>query len=285
MQYRTLGRTGWRVSEVGFGGAPLGIPNYNELWDPHDPDTTRTAIAAIQRAIDLGYTYFDTAPSYGDGRSEEIMGQALHGRRAEVVLATKTEWQGKRRDWIRARVESSLRRLRTDYLDLLQFHGNDYTPEDLRFLIEDGPLEVYQQLKQAGTIRAIGITAEEPASLMPILSAGLFDVIQIRYNLIYQGAWHTVLPLAHQHGLGVVLMRPLSSGIFQKLMRHARPDIDQIVDLHALALNYVLSDSRISTAIVGMRRIEEVERNNALADASEQRIDLDWLHERQVRHE
>lgn len=171
----------------------------------------------------------------------------------------------------------------TDYLDVLQFHGNDYTPEDLRGIIEDGPLEVYQELKQAGIIRFIGITAEEPASLRPILASGLFDVIQIRYNLIYQGAWHSILPLAHEQGLGVALMRPLSSGIFQKLMRQASPDIDQAVDLHALALNYVLSDPRISTAIVGMRRSEEVQRNNALSDAVGQRIELDWLHERQVR--
>ena len=98
MQYRTLGRSGLRVSEVGYGGAPIGIPNYNEAWDPHNPDTTHTTISAIHEALDLGYTYFDTAPSYGDGRSEEVMGEALEGRRSEVVLATKTEWQGKSRE-------------------------------------------------------------------------------------------------------------------------------------------------------------------------------------------
>ncbi len=77
-------------------------------------------------------------------------------------------------------------------------------------------------------------------------------------------------------------MRPLSSGIFQKLLRTARADIDQYLDLHALALQYVLSDPNISTAIVGMRRVEEIERNNAVSDAVEGRLDLAWLHERQV---
>lgn len=282
MQYRTLGRTGLRVSEVGCGGAPLGIPNYNERWDPRGSQESRSVIDALHRALDLGYNYFDTAPSYGDGRSEELMGAALADKRDHVYLASKTEWHDKDRDWVIARAESSLRRLRTDYLDVLQFHGGDYLPEDIDHILHGGPLEAYQQLKQAGKIRFIGITAEEPVTLRPLIETGLFDVIQIRYNIIYQNAWHNILPLAHELDVGVVLMRPLSSGIFQKLMRAARPDIDQYVDLNALALNYVLSDPNISTAIVGMRRAEEVERNNAVSDAVEGRLDLDWLHERQV---
>ena len=283
MRYRTLGRTGLRVSEVGCGGAPLGIPNYNEVWDPWAEDTTREAIAALQHAVELGYNYFDTAPSYGDGRSEELIGEALAGRRDRVYLAGKTEWKGKSKDEVLRRVEGSLRRLKTDYLDVLQFHGGDYTPDDFRSITEGGPLDAYRQLQRDGKIRFIGITAEEPVTLRPFLDTNLFDVIQIRYNLIYQAAWHNILPLARERDIGVVLMRPLSSGIFQKLMRAARPDIDQYLDLHAIALNYVLSDPNVSTAIVGMRRIAEVEANNALSDAVERRLDLDWLHDRMVR--
>ena len=210
------------------------------------------------------------------------MGAALSGKRGPVYLASKTEWHAKDRDWVIARAESSLRRLRTDYLAVLQLHGGDYLPQDVDYILHGGPLEAYQQLKQAGKIRFIGITAEEPVTLRPLLETGLFDVIQIRYNIIYQNAWHNILPQARELNLGVVLMRPLSSGIFQKLLRAARPDIDQYLDLHAIALNYVLSDPNISTAIVGMRRIAEVERNNAVSDAVEGRLDLDWLHERQV---
>ncbi len=283
MQYRMLGRTGLRFSEIGCGGAPLGIPHYNEVWDPYAENTTRSVIAALQRAMELGYNYFDTAPSYGAGRSEELMGQALAGRRSQIYLATKTEWKDQTRERILRRVEGSLRRLQTDYLDVLQFHGGDYTLDDVRFILDGGSIDTYQQLKQAGTIRFIGITAEEPLTLRPFLETGLFDVIQIRYNIIYQAAWHNILPEARERNVGVVLMRPLSSGIFQKLMRAARPDIDQYLDLNALALNYVLSDPNISTAIVGMRRVSEVEQNNAISDALEQRLDLDWLHERQVR--
>ena len=283
MQYRTLGRTGLRVSEVGCGGAPLGIPNYNEVWDPWAEETARTVTDTLRLAIDLGYNYFDTAPSYGDGRSEELMGQALAGRRSTIYLASKTEWKDKDRDYTLRRVESSLRRLQTDYLDVLQFHGGDYTPEDFRWIMEGGPLDAYQQLQREGTIRFIGITAEEPVTLRPFLETGVFDVIQIRYNIIYQAAWHNILPLARERNVGVVLMRPLSSGIFQKLLRAARPDIDQYLDLNEIALNYVLSDPNVSTAIVGMRKVAELEANNAVSDAVEKRLDLDWLHERQVR--
>ncbi len=283
MRYRRLGRTGLRVSEVGCGGAPLGIPNYNEVWDPWAEETTRTVTETLRRAVDLGYNYFDTAPSYGDGRSEELLGEALAGRRAEIYLASKTEWKGKDRDAVLRRVEGSLRRLRTDYLDVLQFHGDDYTLEDFRWIMEGGPLDAYQQLQREGKIRFIGITAEEPVTLRPFLDTDRFDVIQIRYNIIYQAAWHNILPLARERDVGVVLMRPLSSGIFQKLLRAARPDIDQYLDLNAVALNYVLSDPRVSTAIVGMRRIAELEANNRVSDDIGMRLDLDWLHERQVR--
>jgi len=286
MQYRRLGRTGLQVSEVGCGGAPIGIPNYNEVWNPHGDAETRSVIEAIQHAVDTGYNYFDTAPSYGEGRSEELMGMALEGRRSRVHVATKTAWKNRTKEQLLASAEGSLRRLRTDYLDVLQFHGNTgyaYTPEDFRWVIECGPMDAYQQLKREGKIRHIGITCEEPSSLRPFLETGLFDVMQIKYNIIHQGAWHNALKWAAEFEVGVVTMRPLTSGIFQKLMRWARPDIEQLVDLNALALSFILSDPRVSTAIVGARRISEVDANNALSDDTDRRIDLDWLQERKVQ--
>ena len=224
MQYRLLGRTGLRVSEVGCGGAPIGIANYNEGWDPHGDAETRSVVEALRHAVDGGYNYFDTAPSYGDGRSEELMGLTLEGVRSRVYVATKTAWKGRTKDQVIQSVEGSLRRLRTDYL----------------------------------------------------------DVIQIKYNVIYQGAWHNALQWAQEANVGVVTMRPLTSGIFQKLLRAAWPEIDQHVDLNEVALNFVLSDARVSTAIVGARRIAEIDANNALSDAVHKRLDLEWLQERKV---
>jgi len=285
MQYRQLGRTGLQVSEVGCGGAPIGIPNYNEVWNPHGDEETRSVIEAIRHAVDTGYNYFDTAPSYGEGRSEEVMGIALEGRRERVHAATTTEWTTRTKEQLLASAEGSLRRMRTDYLDVLQFHGNTGYPfaaEDFRWVIECGPMDAYQQLKRDGKIRFISITCEEPSSLRAFLETGLFDVIQIKYNIIHQGAWHNALKWAAEFDVGVVTMRPLTSGIFQKLMRWARPDIEQLVDLNALALTFILSDPRVSTAIVGARRVSEIDANNALSDATDRRIDLDWLQERKV---
>src|SRR5262249_51265683 len=112
MRYRMLGRTGLRVSEVGCGGAPIGIAHYNEVWDPYGDAETRSVIEAFRHAVDLGYNYFDTAPSYGDGRSEELMGLALSGLRSRVHVATKTAWKRTKEQTIQS-VEDSLRRLRT----------------------------------------------------------------------------------------------------------------------------------------------------------------------------
>jgi aryl-alcohol dehydrogenase-like predicted oxidoreductase len=285
MQYRTLGRTGLRVSEVGCGGAPIGISNYNEVWDPHGDAETRSVIEAFRHAVDVGYNYFDTAPGYGEGRSEELIGLALDELRSRVAMATKTAWKGRTKEQIFQSVEGSLRRLRTDYLDVIQFHGgtgDPYMPDDFRWIMEGGPMDAFQQLKQEGKIRFVGITCEEPVSLRPFLDTGLFDVIQIKYNVIYQGAWHNALSWAQEANVGVVAMRPLTSGIFQKLMRAAWPAIEQHVDLNELALNFVLSDPRVATAIVGARRVSEIDANNALSDAVQKRFDLDWLQERRV---
>src|SRR6266542_3998707 len=178
MQYRRLGRSGLHVSEVGCGGAPIGIPNYNEVWNPHGNAETRSVIEAIRHAVDTCYNYFDTAPSYGEGRSEEVMGIALEGRRERVHVATKTAWKNRTKEQLLASAEGSLRRLRTDYLDVLQFHGNTgyaYTAEDFRWVMECGPMDAYQQLKREGKIRFVGITCEEPSSLRPFLETGLFD--------------------------------------------------------------------------------------------------------------
>src|SRR6266545_5974740 len=123
MQYRTLGRTGLRVSEVGYGGAPIGIPNYNEVWDPAAEAETWSVLAAVRRAVEVGINYFDTAPGYGHGRSEEVLGEALDGRRDRVVIATKTPWKKRSQEWIIDGVEHSLQRLRTDHIDVLQLHG------------------------------------------------------------------------------------------------------------------------------------------------------------------
>ena len=283
MRYRVLGRTGLRVSEVGCGSATLGLTNYIERWDASSDEAATAGAVALERALDLGYNYLDTAAAYGEGRAEEILGPVVARRRHEMVLATKTRWKGRRAQEVIAEAEACLRRLRTDYFDVLQFHGGDYKPEDYRHIMEGGPFAAYEKLQAAGKVRFLGITAEEAVTLRPFLSTGRFDVVQIRYNIIHQNPYHEFLDEAVQAGAGIVVMRPLSSGVFQRLMAAACPGIETRYDLSEVALNFVLSDPRVSTAIVGLRRVEEVERNAVLSDDAARRLDLRQIHERYVR--
>ncbi|HEY8741591.1 MAG TPA: aldo/keto reductase, partial [Chloroflexota bacterium] len=147
MQYRTLGKTGLRVSELGIGGAQIGLKNYMAPWDPASEASVKQIAAMVERALDLGYNYIDTAASYGAGRSEEIIGQVAGHRRGDFTLATKTSagaWK-KGKAEVKAEAEASLRRLQSDYVDVLQFHGGDYRPEEVHHLLEEGPADAYRE--------------------------------------------------------------------------------------------------------------------------------------------
>jgi aryl-alcohol dehydrogenase-like predicted oxidoreductase len=258
VRYRTIGRTGLSVSEIGFGGAPAGIPQYLEPWDADGATERDSVIRAIRRGLDLGLNYLDTAPGYGGGVGEEIYGEAIRGRREEVVLATKTSARDP--DGIIRSVEESLCRLGTDHLDVLQFHGGWYPPEDVEKTLRRGGLETYQHLREQGKVRFLGFTAEGPSGgVSELITTDAFDVLQCRYNLF----------------------RTLTSGLFQKLMRHSFPEVAARLPLDCFLLNFVLSNPLVDVALVGMRRPEEVEANNALSDDEASRLDLAALH---VRH-
>jgi aryl-alcohol dehydrogenase-like predicted oxidoreductase len=287
MHYRTLGRTGLRVSEVGVGGAQFGLTNYMGVWDAFSEAAERDTTDTIHRALDLGYTYFDTAPGYGNGRSEEMVGRALEGRRDEVVIATKVSGGQWAPDDIRRSVEASLCRLRTDFVDVIQFHDGWYHADQVDQILRGGGLATFQQLVQEGLVRHIGFTAEGPsAGVEELIATGAFDVMQIRYNLMYQhpSDWENnegVIRQADAQGMGIVLMRPLTSGVFQRLMRQAFPQIN-ILDVGRLLLNYVLSDPYVDVALVGMREPRFVDLNDAISDDVASRIDLAALHDRYV---
>jgi aryl-alcohol dehydrogenase-like predicted oxidoreductase len=266
MEQREFGRTGLRVTPVGLGGYPFGGVNRAAGWDPFTAEGRRAAVATVHRAIERGITYVDTAPGYGDGHSEAIFGEALAGggRRQQVALATKCPWRGPAEDVERSG-EQSLRRLRTDVIDVLQLHGGMFTAEDVRHILEEGPLDGLRRLRQRGLVRFLGFTCEEPWTARPLIAAGAFDVVQLRYNLIYQGAALHALNEARDRGLGVAVMRPLTSGILQRALRHLQPAWPeaQVVEV---ALKYVLADSRVHVANVGMRWPQEVDQNVDLAE-------------------
>ncbi|MDR2478637.1 MAG: aldo/keto reductase, partial [Treponema sp.] len=128
MEYVGFGKTGARVSRLGFGGAVAGLKNYLHTYDPSTEESKQSVYKALETALELGVTYFDTAPGYGDGMSESMFGEVLGGvDPAKIFLATKcaaTDYDGVRRS-----AEESLKRLRRDYVDLIQIHGNSYTGE------------------------------------------------------------------------------------------------------------------------------------------------------------
>lgn len=231
---------------------------------------------------------FDTAPGYGSGRSEEMVGRALEGRRQEAFLATKVSAGQWTPEGVRSSVEASLRRLQVDVIDLIQFHGGSYGPEQVDLILRGGGLAAMQDLCQEGKVRYLGFTTEGPSGgVEELIATGAFDVMQVRYNLMYQhpSDWETgagIMRQAEAQGMGIVLMRPLTSGVFQRLMAQAFPQIDPL-EVGRLLLNYVLSDPYVDVALIGMRDPRLVEINNALSDDDSGRIDLAALHDRYVR--
>lgn len=289
MHYRELGATGLRVSAIAFGGAPIGLANYLDEWDPHSPLHEAQAIAAIQKACEVGITYFDTALGYGQGRSEHIMGKALRQAGAvgkQAILATKTP--KRTYDEVLQSAEQSLANLSVDVIDVLQFHGGRWSDDDATSVLEGGGLDAFQELKRAGKIRFLGFTAETASpGTFRLIRSGQFDVMQMAYNVLYQDACNLMVksgPIieAKERRMGVVTMRSLTSGVFQKLIAAQLPSLAEQLDLYAFCLNYVLSNPYVDSAIVGMRLAEEVERNARIVDQTAMRLDLEEVHRRYV---
>lgn len=225
MRYRSLGNSGLVVSVVG-----LGCNNFGRRLDV---DRTR---AVVDAAIDDGVTLFDTAESYGPrGRSEEILGEVLAGRRDQVVLATKFGSQGgdmgygpaagtkAGRAYIRRAVEHSLRRLRTEYIDLYQLH----TPDPVTPIEET--LTALSELVQAGLVRYLGhsnfsgLQIADAAGAARALGAVPFISAQNHWSLLERGAESTVVPAALRYGLGVLPYFPLANGLLTGKIRRGQP--------------------------------------------------------------
>lgn len=270
----TLGKTGLLVSRLCLGGYPFGGVNRARDWDPFSPAGREQAIATVRAALDAGINYIDTAPAYGDGNSESIIGAATEKRRNEFVLATKVGYRQLSAADVRASVEDSMRRLRTDVIDIIQFHGGMYTPEEVDHILQGGLLDALVALRDEGKVRFLGFTVEEPWTARPLIASGVFDVMQVRYNLIYQAAALHVLGDAQAAQMGVVTMRTMTSGIFQRLAQSLAPGWQDAHDLYAAALQFVLSDSRVHVPIVGMRWPEEVAKNVELVSAFQPGFDM-----------
>ncbi|MEV5501265.1 aldo/keto reductase [Nonomuraea fuscirosea] len=249
MRYRTLGRTGIKVSPYGL-GALMYAPS---IGNPDPEDSARI----INKALDAGINLIDTADAYHG--SEEVVGRAIEGRRDDVVLATKVSrpmgddpnHQGASRRWIVTAVENSLRRLRTDHIDLYQIHRPDPDTD------MEETLSALSDLIRGGKVRAIG-TSNMPAS--GIVEAqwtaerrGLarFHTEQPPYSLLNRGVEREILPVAQRYGMGTLVWGPLAQGLLSGRVRKGGPN-----ELRRAGLFSHLNDER---------RIDAVERLVSLA--------------------
>ena len=207
MIYRTLGRTGERVSAIGLGGYHIGVPKDEQ-----------EGIRLIRTAIDSGITFLDNCWDYHDGGSEIRMGKALRdGYRKRVFLMTK--FDGRTRESTARQIDESLQRLQTDHVDLMQYHENIRMEDPDRFFAPNGPLEALQAARKAGKIRYIGFTGhKDPAVHLRMLEVAAqngfhFDAAQMPLNLLdahFRSFGKLVAPKLVEQGIGVLGMKPMA---------------------------------------------------------------------------
>ncbi len=207
--YRTLGRTGERVSAIGLGGYHIGVPK-----DEQD------SVRLIRTAVDEGINFLDNCWDYHDGQSEVRMGRALRdGYRQKVFLMTK--FDGRTRQSTARQIDESLARLQTDHVDLMQYHENIRMEDPDRFFAADGPLEALLAARKAGKVRYIGFTGhKDPAVHLRMLEVAArngfhFDAAQMPLNLLdahFRSFAHLVVPKLVELGIGVLGMKPMASG-------------------------------------------------------------------------
>lgn len=299
MEYRTLGRTGLRISEIGYGAWGIG----GEMWRGSDD---RESIRALHRAVDLGLNFIDTALVYGDGHSESIVGKVLKERKEPLIVASKIP--PKNRKWparpgtplreafpydhVIQSTEKSLKNLGVETIDVQQFHVwlDDWTDNSE---LQDA----IAALKQQGKIRHFGISINDhqPANALKAGAAGLVDSIQVIYNIFDQSPEDQLFPLCLEKNIGVIVRVPLDEGgltgaitpstIFPEgdfRNRYFRDDrkqqvIDRVAGLKELlgpeaatlpelALRFCLHHPAVSSVIPGMRTLANVEANCGISD-------------------
>ena len=316
-----LGRTGLAVSPIGFGGWAIGGNRFGNSYGPTDD---AESLRAVRRAYDLGCNFFDTADVYGHGHSEQLLGEALAGIRQRVLVATKVGGNFYNRavnplllgriaeaagrpvgelapdvplpvthdanfspEYVRFAVEQSLRRLATDYIDLLQLHN-----PALSLIADPDTYVVLEDLKREGKIRFYGVSVHPPEEGLAAVEVTRPDTVQIVYNLVRREAEDRCFVVARAANVGVIAREPLANGLLAGKYgrdstwdkgdiraRMPRPYVAQLTavaervkDLAGqagvtpaqLALRFVLDNEAVSVVIVGMKTLAQVEENLSL---------------------
>lgn len=305
MKYRRFGRTGWPVSEVGYGMWGIGG------WSGADDDESRRSLS---RAVELGCTFFDTAWAYGSGRSERLLGELVRAH-PDKRLYTATKIPPKNWKWparaeypleatfppehIRKYAEKSLTNLGLSQVDLIQFHvWDDGWGEDDRWQ------RAVDDLKREGLIQAVGLSVNrwEPENCLRTLGTGLIDAVQVIYNIFDQAPEDMLFPRCRELDVAVIARVPFDEGTLtgtltldsqwprgdwrntyfgpenlKASVEHAealRPLLPPGMTMPELALRFILSNPDVATVIPGMRKTRHVEANLAASDQGRLEPDL-----------
>ncbi|MGA9365528.1 MAG: aldo/keto reductase [Bacteroidota bacterium] len=299
MEYRELGRTGWKVSTISFGAWAIG-----GAWGPVDD---RESLAALHRALDLGVNFFDTADVYGDGQSERLLAKLRKERREKFYIATKAGRRldphtasGYTRQNLRAFVDRSLKNLEVDALDLLQLHC---PPTEVYYMPE--VFDVLDDLTKLGKLRYYGVSVEKVEEALKAIEYPAVQSVQIIFNIFRQRPVDLFFREAERRRVGILARLPLSSGLLTgKFTRSTTfaPDDHRAFNLHGesfdrgetfsgldydvglqavdalrplvppgqtmaqLALRWILMFPSVTCAIPGAKRPEQVEENVKAAD-------------------
>ena len=262
MKYRVLGKTGLKVSEVGFGAWAIGGNAHGNSYGQTDD---KQSVEAVERAIDLGCNFFDTADVYGHGHSEDLLGQALREKRSEVVIATKVGgdfYHGSPRmnftaEYLEFALAMSCERLHTDYVDLYQLHNPPLQ------IIKDGRVfKTLEKLKASGKTRHYGISIHDPEEGLLAMRTGDVESIQVVFNLLRQEAKNQLFREATKNNVGIIAREPLSNGF---LAGKLKPDsvFEQGDIRYNFPRNYI---SQLTMATDKLRFMES--KNRTLAQAA-----------------
>jgi aryl-alcohol dehydrogenase-like predicted oxidoreductase len=276
---RRLGRTGLEVSEVGYGSWGLG----GKQWLGGDDEE---GLRALNRALDLGVNFIDTALAYGDGHSEQLVGQVLRSRPGEAYVATKVppkngQWPGRGdvsvedvfpAEYVVECTEQSLRNLGVEQVDVQQLHvwHDNWLDGTWR--------DAAEQLKRDGKVRFFSVSIDAPEDALAVVRAGAVDSLQVVYNIFTAAPADELFGACTENDVGVIARVPFDEGSLTgtvtpetKVDRWERvqgivADLGiELSELPELALRFCLSSSEVSTVIPGMRKVRNVEANVAAA--------------------
>lgn len=256
MRYTVLGKTGLKVSALGFGCMRL---------PEKDGKVNRDlAIPLLHRAVDLGVTFFDTATMYCHSDSESALGEAMQGIRSKVVISTKNPHRGPVSTW-RKQLEESLRRLRTDYIDIYHHHGINFGEWGRNFDPEQGGMtKEALKAREEGLIRHVGFSFHDaPEGLKKLADTGYYENVIVQYNLLDQSNAESI-QYAHEKGLGIVVMGPVGGG----RLGIASERIQELTGAKSTveaAMRFVWAHPGVNVALSGMQNLQMLEENATLA--------------------